>query len=156
MNRRVSILSTTGMGIAIALVGVTGTAYAYYQTSITGTTAVNGVGTAGTPSAVTIAAGTASAQLQPGGTGDLMLSVTNSNSYSVGITDLAITSVTAPGCTNPSITLVPSKTYLPKTIPANASATPLTVIGALQMGTDATNDCQGKTFTITLTPTVRR
>jgi hypothetical protein len=81
--------------------------------------------------------------LYPGGTGDLVATVTNPNASTVTVAAMTITSST---CTTPAITLNHSFT-----IPANlTSATVETFPGVLSMGTNASNDCQGKTLTLTL------
>jgi len=148
-------LSSLWIALTLAVVsglGI-GTAFAYYKPSGSGSghasvAAGNGV--------VTLATNASPAtKLQPGGTGDLVLTVSNGNAFSVQITALSLTSVT--GCSTPSVTLVaPSTSYLPATIAANANAARLVIPGALQMGSDASSDCQNADLTLSLTATVQR
>jgi hypothetical protein len=122
-------------------------AYGYFTSSGSGSAA--GV-TATGDQAVTIATNaTPGTLLYPGATGDLVITATNPNSVPVQITGLTLGTIS--GCTTPAITLTsPSSGYLPFTIPAHASSQRLVIAGALSMGTNASNDCQGVTFTIPL------
>jgi hypothetical protein len=129
-------------------------AFAFFTSGGSGT----GHASVATAQDVVISAGTATTPLQPGGTGDLAITATNPNSFSVQIVGLSISgSVTATGCTTPSVTLVsPQTSYLPVTIPANALATPIDISAALTMGLGASSDCQNKTLTVPLNATVHR
>lgn len=153
MSRRL-IVSLLGTVIVLVLGSSVGAAYAYWTSHGLGAGQVS----TGTSKTVTIAANaTAGTLLQPGGTGDLVITATNNNSADVYITNITLGSVSAAGCTTPSITLTsPSTTYLPVTIPVHANALRITIAGALTMGTDATSDCQGKTFAIPLTVVVHQ
>jgi hypothetical protein len=139
-------------GVLVLMLGLgSGAAYAFIRGG-----SGSGGGTAkvsGAPSAVTIATNaTAGALLQPGGTGDLVITATNPNSSAVKITALTLGTVT--GCTTPALTF--NSGVLPVTIPANASNLRIDISGALTMGTTASNDCQGATLTIPVTPTVEQ
>ena len=116
----------------------------------------SGNGAIGTASNVTIATNaTVATKLQPGGAGDLAFTVNNPNEVSVTITALSI-SGTVTGCTTPAVTLTsPQTSYLPVTIPANQTSYLVTLTNAVTMGTGATNDCQGQTLSVPLTPTVQ-
>jgi hypothetical protein len=101
---------------------------------------------------VVISAGTATMPLQPGGTGDLAITATNPNNFSVQIVGLSIGSPVS-GCSDPELSLTLSSAV---TINANANATPIDLLGVLTMGTTASNDCQNKTLTVPLNATVHR
>jgi len=149
MSRRLTVIVTS---VLAAIVAISGSAYAYWSATGSGT----GTSVTGTSDTVTIATNaTTAGALQPGGTGDLVISATNPNSYSVQVTDLSVSGVG--GCSTPAVTLVTPKTgYLPVTIPAHANAQRLVIAGALQMGSGASNDCQGATLTLDISPTVQR
>ncbi len=146
------VLGPTAAAIVLMLGIGAGSAYAYWKSTGLGT----GQATTGTSQAVTIATNaTAGTLLQPGGTGDLVITATNPNAAPVQIT--AITLGAIGGCTTPAISLAaPSTSYLPFTIPANANNQRLVVAGALTMGTGASSGCQGVAFTIPLTVTVHQ
>ena len=128
------------MVVILGLVG--GEAFAYWSGSGHGSgqaTVANG------NVAITIATNaTAGSSLQPGGTGDLVVTVTNPNPAAVTVSN--ITLGTIGGCTTPAITLTnPSLSF---SIPAHASNQRTVLSGALTMGTNSSSDCQGVTFTI--------
>jgi NAD/NADP transhydrogenase alpha subunit len=151
MKRRTLLLLGATVALVVGLSG--GAAFAYFTSSGSG----SGTATvAGAPSPVTIATNaTPASPLQPGGTGDLVITATNPNPYAVQITALTIGAVT--GCTTPAVSLVtPSSSYLPLTIPANASSQRLVIAGSLTMGLGASNDCQVTSLTIPLTATVQK
>lgn len=151
MRRRFWLLICAVTALVVGLGG--GSAYAYFTSSGSGSGSAT---VAGAPNAVTIATNATSATpLQPGGTGDLVITATNPNNYPVQITAFSIGTVT--GCTTPDVSLVsPSSDYLPFTIPKNASSERLVIVGSLTMGAGASNDCQGKSLTIPLTATVQK
>src|SRR5690348_14692300 len=93
MTRRVLVLILVPI---LAIIGIGSAAFAYWRTTGTGSGSAS---VAGAPAAITIATnGTAGALLQPGGTGDLVVSVTNPNAYAVQITAISGTgTVTAAG-----------------------------------------------------------
>ena len=151
MRRRSLLLLAATLALVFALSG--GAAFAYFTSSGSG----SGTATvAGAPSPVTIATNaTPATPLQPGGTGDLVITATNPNPYAVQVTALTIGTVT--GCTTPAVSLVtPSGNYLPFTIPPNASSQRLVITGSLKMGVGASNDCQGASLTVPLTATVQK
>jgi hypothetical protein len=110
-------------------------------------------------------AGTPSTPLLPGGTGDVVFSVTNPNNFSVSLvavaleTDGTITPDTGhSGCTttdgNPVVTLNVPSDDLPVAIPANTTQ-PINLASAASMDATATSNCQGATFDIPLAITAR-
>lgn len=140
------------MAVPTLIIGLgAGTAYAYFTSNGSG----SGSASTGTTQNVTITTNvTPAGLLQPNGTGDLVITVTNPNNYPVQITALTLGTVT--GCTTPDVSLVtPSTSYLPVTIPKNASSLRLVISGALTMGVGASNDCQNASLTVPLTATVQ-
>jgi hypothetical protein len=147
------ICRRTALPIAIGVVGMgvfgPSQAFAFWRTSGSG----SGESANNTPAAVTIATNaTPATGLQPGSSGDFVVSVSNPNAFDVTLTALSITG--ASGCTDPALSLTGSG--LPLTIAANANAVRKVLANAVQMGAGATNDCQGATLTLNLTATVER
>ena len=150
MRRRFLLL-----GAAVALlIGLSGgAAFAYFTSSGSGSGTATAAGAANPVTIGTNA--TAGALLQPGGTGDLVITATNPDNVAVQITSVTLGTIT--GCTTPAITLTtPTSNYLPFTIPAHANNQRMVISGALTMGTGASNDCQGVSFTIPLTVSVHQ
>lgn len=138
------------VGGTVAGVLLSGTAaFAYWSVSGTG----SGTAASSTMIAPTVAVGTASGTLlYPGLTadgtsagGDLVVSASNPNPFPVTVTLAPSTSVT--GCTTPDVSFS-GGTF---TLAANASAASRTIAKSVSMGTNASNDCQGKTLTVALT-----
>jgi hypothetical protein len=151
MRRRALLIVGAVAALTVGLGG--GAAFAYFTSHGSGT----GSATTGTAQNVTITTNaTPAGLLQPNGTGDLVITATNPNNYSVQITALTLGG-TVTGCTTPAVSLVtPSTSYLPFTIPANANSLQLVISGALTMGAGASNDCQNASLTVPLTATVQR
>jgi hypothetical protein len=151
MRRRTLLVLAAAAALVVGLSGTA--AFAYFTSSGSGSGAAT---VAGAPNPVTIATNaTPATPLQPGGTGDLVITATNPNPYAVQITSLTIGTVT--GCTTPAVSLVtPSTSYLPFAIPASASNQRLVIAGSLKMGASASNDCQGASLTVQLTATVQK
>ncbi|MEY2567491.1 MAG: hypothetical protein QOE35_2020 [Actinomycetota bacterium] len=141
-----------------ALVLTAGAAYAYFTASGAGAGAAN----ANTLQAVTVSAvvgGDAPAStLSPGGpAADVILRVNNPNSFSVRLYSLAgngavTVDVSHSSCTTPGVTFTPPSS--PNvTLPSGSSLVHLA--GAATMSTASLSACQGATFTIPVTVTVR-
>lgn len=132
--------------IALILATGGGAAYAYFTSSGHGSGQASVASGDQNITISTASVGNATA-LYPGGTGDLVATVTNPNGAAVTVTAMTIGSLT---CSTPAITLNQSFT-----IPANlTTATVETFPGVLTMGTNASNDCQGKTLTLALSQVV--
>ena len=102
--------------------------------------------------APTVSAGSASGtQLYPGLTangstgGDLVLTASNPNPFPITVTVAASSS--ASGCSNPDVSFL-GGTF---SLAANASGVSKTFAKSVSMGTNASNDCQGKTITVNVT-----
>jgi hypothetical protein len=148
--------NTSGHRLAIVVGGtvagvlLSGTAAVAYW-SVTGTG--SGAAASSTMAAPTVSAGTASGTLlYPGLTADgstkgadLVVTASNPNPFPVTVTVAASTTVT--GCTTPDVSFS-GATF---TLAANASGVSKTFSKSVSMGTNASNDCQGKTLTVALT-----
>ena len=124
----------------------------------TAATAVVVIATGTAQNPTTSAAAVTSGLLVPGGTGDVYITVNNPNAYPVRLT--AVTgngTITASGgqgtCTTTAVTFTNQAPTSNNTIAAGGSAT-FTFTGAVAMGTNPDNGCQGATFTIPVTVTV--
>lgn len=148
MNRKHRIFAVL---TAVAIVVGGGVAYA----SWTATGAGSGAAKATTSAALTVSAGTTTADLYPGFTqGDVFMTVTNPNPFPVNITSLTPGAITtsAPGCVASNIT-VATPTGLSIPVAANATNVAVTVPNIVTMILAAPDACQGVTFTIAVTLT---
>ena len=139
--------------VALALVVGASLAFAAWTTSGSG----QGYAKAGSAQALTtvdVAAST-SATLYPGGpAGDVLIKVSNPNSYPVTVTGVAGNgTITADaghaGCTTTGVSFT-DQTGLSISVPANGQ-TQATLSGAASMTNASMNACQGATFTIPVT-----
>jgi hypothetical protein len=152
------------LGAIIALVlGIgAGSAYGYLATHGSGT----GLAGVGTMQTVTMAtAGTPSTPLLPGGSGDVVFSVTNPNNFPVSLVEVGLEADSAitpdeghSGCAttdgNPVVTLNVPSGDLPVSIGADTTVQ-VDLAHAATMDATATSNCQGATFDIPLTITAR-
>jgi hypothetical protein len=141
--------------LAIAIVGslvAAGVVVAAWSTSTSG----NGYAKASTASALVLSDATAStsADLYPGGNGDLKLKVANPNNFPVRITAVSLTSggsitsnVGACNSGGHAVTFT-NQSGLALDLAANAAATVFTLAGSVHMGSGSDNSCQGAVFTI--------
>jgi hypothetical protein len=142
--------------LAFALSAGAGAAFAYFKSTGAG----SGAASVGTMQPVTIAttAGTPTAALLPGGSADIVLKITNPNSYAVSLVSVSLKSggtITPDsghaGCTTtdskPVVTLSVPAADLPVSIPANTT-TQVDLAGAASMDIAATSNCQGASFTV--------
>jgi hypothetical protein len=144
-------------GVVVTFVGVAmaGTiAFAAWTAGGTG----NGYSKATTAQNLTTVDVSASttAQLYPGGTGDLKLSVTNPNPYAVTVTSVAgsgtITSDKGAACNAATGVTYTNQTGLTQAVGAGATAT-FTLTGSVAMSNSSDNSCQGGVFTVPVTLT---
>ena len=139
------ILVATGVVAGIAF--ATNVAFAAWTSGGTG----SGSAQATSAVALTTTTATTSAQLFPGGSGDLKITVKNDNGYPVRVTDVvgssAITSDKGSACdSSTGVTFTDQHTQA-FDIPANSSAT-FTLTGVTHMSNASDNSCQGAVFTI--------
>ncbi|MGD0985617.1 MAG: hypothetical protein ABSA65_17670 [Acidimicrobiales bacterium] len=144
-------------GAIVALVIGVGAsvAYGYFTSYGSGT----GSGSTGTLRTVTVATvGTPTVPLFPGGTGDVVFSVTNPNDFTVSLVSVSGDgTITADadhsGCTTTGVTLSVPPVDLPISIPAE-TVQPIDLSGAASMSPSSLSACQGATFSIPITITV--
>lgn len=153
--RRVAL---TSILVFLAL-SVAGTAYANWTAAGSG----SGTGTTGTAVAVTLTPGTPTANLYPGGTADVVLTVTNTNLYTVYIGSFALATgqgtggyAVDGGHSGCSVATLSFSTQTNGgagwTVPAKVGAVngtlAVTMTNALGMGVGAADACQGATLTV--------
>jgi hypothetical protein len=122
-----------------------------------GSWAVSGSGNAyakaSTATALTIGDASASttAQLYPGGSGDVKVMITNPNAFDVTVTSVtrtgAIASDKGAACNASTGVTFTNPTNLTATLAAGATGT-ITLTGAASMSNASDNTCQGAVFTI--------
>lgn len=146
------------LGTIIALVlGLgAGAAYGYFLGAGSG----SGAATIGDdpPVSVVAASGTVTDTLSPGSSGDLLIDVDNPNSFSVEIvTVTGAGAVTGSGgigtCTDTGVT-VPTQTGLSVTV-APGDNVAVQIPNGVSMGATSDSGCQGATFHVPVTITVR-
>jgi hypothetical protein len=146
---------------AVVLAGASSGAWAYWRAGGSGA----GSGSTGTTVAISLSAGTPSAQLFPGGTSSVVLTASNSNLSPVRIGSLALDTTQGTGGfavdAGHSTCGVSALTYTTQanggsgwTVPARSGAVngtlSITLTGALAMSNAAANACQGAIFTVYL------
>jgi hypothetical protein len=154
--RRTKVVLMAMAIVVFAISGGAGAAFAYFSATGSGSGSAN----VGSMKSVTIAAtvGTPTSLLLPGGSADVVFSVTNPNSFAVSLAAVTLKSggtITPDsghaGCTTtdskPVVTLSVPAADLPVTVPAN-STTPVDLAGTATMDIAATSNCQGASFTV--------
>ncbi len=154
--RRTKVILMAMAIVAFAISAGAGAAFAYFSATGSGSGSAN----VGSMKSVTIAAtvGTPTSLLVPGGSADVVFSVTNPNSFPVSLATVTLKSggtITPDSghasCTTtdskPVVTLSVPTADLPVPIPAN-STTPVDLAGAATMDIAATSNCQGASFTV--------
>jgi hypothetical protein len=156
MRRRIGLLVGAVAALTLGLAG--GSAYAYFASSGSG----SGVANTGTAQSVTVvaASGSVTNKLYPGASGDLLVRITNPNSYPVTIVSLApgSGSTTADaghsGCTT---TGVSAATMSGLNIPvASGTNVQVTIPNGATMDATSQPACQGATFSVPITITVHK
>jgi hypothetical protein len=159
-RRRSSIV----LGLVFALLLGTGGGAAYGAFTASGSG--SGSATVGSMLTVTVAtAGSPSSPLLPDGAGDVVFSVTNPNSFPVALVTVTLENggtITPDGshaaCTTtdsqPVVSLSVPSGDLPVAVLAHSTQT-VDLAAAATMAGAATSDCQGATFNIPVTVTVR-
>ena len=148
MTRRLALIVAAVL-LALGISG--GVAYAYFDS--TGTSSATAtVGTLQVVSGDAITTQTPDTLLQPGDSGDAIVSIHNPNSYSVTVTDVAqagaITVSGGSGCTesNSGVTFT---THAGLSISVAASSTQLIHLpGSVSMSSTSADGCQGATFDV--------
>ena len=169
VRRRTLLVFGAAAALAIGLGA--GSAYAYFTSAGSGSSSAS-VGTTQQVTLVAVTSGSALSTLVPGGTADLRVQLNNPNSFSVTIVGISqngpVTVVGGSGCTSdsgtwPSLTLGNSGVSVPTRIDLSVTVTagPITnvvvhVANGASMNTSSASGCQGATFQIPVTVTVRR
>ena len=152
-RRRVALLSA-----AVALAATGGAALAFSTASGSG----SGSATVNTPQPVTVSALTGgdapSSSLQPGGSADVILRLSNPNAYAVTLVGVSgATPITAdsghPDCTTTGVSFT-DQTGLSISVPSGSSLVHLPA--AASMDATSSSGCQGATFSIPVTLTVQK
>jgi len=99
--------------------------------------------------------------LTPGGTGDLVLTVSNPNDFDVRLVSVAASGpVVVTGgtgtCSGSAVTVAVPAAQLPIVIPAGANGQELHLVGAAAMADSAETGCQGASFRVPLSLGARR
>lgn len=152
-TRLASRAAVVGIAVATGVIGTTGVGYAYWRTTGTGTgTATTGTASITVPTAVTVSG------LYPGASKPVTLTVKNTSaSAPVTLQDALATktelilaaSASGSACDANSVTF--TKTALPASaIPAAGTGD---VLGNVTMDSPAGNQCQGATFTVSVSIT---
>jgi hypothetical protein len=133
-----------------------GAAYAYFRGAGSGSSSA----TTGNASAMSLSPGTPSAQLYPGGTANVVLTVTNTNAARIRIGSIALDTTQGSsgfavdgghsGCGLATLSLgTQTNGGSGWTVNGNATLS-VTLTNALSMGATAANACQGAAFTVYL------
>jgi hypothetical protein len=155
IGRRLALI----IGVAIAVTAATsGIAFAYWGSRGAGT----GSAATGTMTIQVDAiqgADVNGASLVPGGTGDVIVRVTNPNSFDVHVTAISGngTPTASTGCTPTGVTFTPPTDYSAPNFTLTAGAATLyRLVGAASMNLSSASNCQGATFTIPVSVTVEK
>jgi hypothetical protein len=148
--------------VAVATLAATTASFAYFVAAGSGSTSAS----VASPDDVTITPGTAAGQLYPGGSGDVVATISNPNPFSVRINSLVLDTSSPnptgfsvdsghPSCVNTGLSYTTQTDGgAGWTVPAQVGSVPgtldVTVTGALQMAANADNGCQGATFSVYL------
>jgi hypothetical protein len=144
-------------GVIVTIIGVAmaGTvAFAAWTAGGTG----DGYAKATTAQALTTidASASTTAQLYPGGTGDMKLRINNPNPYAVTVTTVTgsgtITSDKGAACNAATGVTFTNQTGQTLSVPASSAVT-FTLTGSVAMSNASDNSCQGGVFTIPVTLT---
>jgi hypothetical protein len=147
------------IGLVVALGG--GVAYAYWTAHGSGSGNATNAGMQAVTVEALIAGDNPASTLIPGGTADVVVRVANSNAYPVHIYSVAGNgAVTADAghsaCTTTGVTFNAPAAPLSPTVTVPASGSTLVHLpGTASMSTASQSACQGATFQIPLTVTVR-
>lgn len=155
VRRAVAVAATAGTALIVS-----GTAYAFYTTNADGQGSAS-TANPGTQFTVT-SDGIATGRLYPGAKVDLKLTLTNTGSHAIRVTNLiealnvvptAKTGANANACDAADLSIV-GKTLSGSSYDLAVGASrSVTIANAVAMGTGAESDCQGVGFTLPVTLT---
>jgi len=146
------------LALALSALAVLATAVVTLGSWTVGSSAGNGYSKAVTAQNVTLSDASASttAQLYPGGTGDLVVKVTNPNAFGVTVTAVTgagtITSDKGAACNASTGVTFTNTTGLTQAVAAGTTVT-FSVSGKVAMSNASDNSCQGAVFTVPVTLT---
>jgi hypothetical protein len=149
-----------GLGALILLAGLATGAFAYYHGQVSGSG--NGGASTTQMQTVTVAAfvggDSSTTSLLPGTSADVILRASNPNTFSVTVYSVAANGsvVGTAGCPGTNLTFTAPASPVTPTVTLLTGSTLIHLPGAAALGTNAPNACQGVTFQIPVTLTVRR
>ena len=162
MNRR--RLLKIVLPLTVAMVVIVAVAFAFFSSTGTG----SGTGsTASSAQAVTIAGGTATSPLVPGGNGDVSVTIGNPNNFSVHVSSLVLDTSQGTngfdvdgghsGCDVSTLGYTTQNNSgsgwdIPAKVGSTNGSLPIDLANAISMGTDAAQACQNADFTVYLKP----
>jgi len=139
--------------LALSAVALLITAAVTFGSWAVGSSAGNGYAKAVTAQNLTLSDASASttAQLYPGGTGDLVVKVTNPNAFGVTVTSVtaagAITSDKGAACNASTGVTFTNATGLSQSVGGGATVT-FSLVGKVAMSNASDTSCQGAVFTV--------
>src|SRR5882672_2211364 len=139
------------LALALSAVVVTATGGMTFGSWTVASSAGGGYAKAFTAVDLTVASSTATAQLYPGGTGDLFLTVTNPNPFAVTITSVTgagtITSDKGAACNAATGVSFTNTSGLSQSVGAGATVS-FSLAGKVAMSNASDTTCQGAIFTV--------
>ena len=141
--------------VALSIGLGTGTALAYWRTTGTGSGTAS-VGTVSNVTVVAVTTGTPSSKLIPGGTADLLIRISNQNSYAVTLVTISQNGTkNATGCSNAAAAVtVPTQNGLTVNIPAGTND--IHVPASIAMSNAAASGCQSQTLHVPVLITAQK
>ncbi|HST17036.1 MAG TPA: hypothetical protein VLK36_05160 [Gaiellaceae bacterium] len=155
---KIVVADKARVALALAALALLATAAVTLGSWTVGSSAGNGYAKAVTAQNLTLGDATASttAQLYPGGTGDLWVKVTNPNSFAVTVTGVTgagtITSDKGAACNASTGVTFTNTSGLSQAVGAGATVT-FSLAGKVAMSNASDNSCQGAVFTVPVTLT---
>jgi hypothetical protein len=144
------------LALALSAILVVATTAVTFGSWTVSSTAGSGYSKAKVASSLTLSDASASttAQLYPGGTGDIWIKVTNSNPFAVTVTSVTgagtITSDKGAACDAATGVTFTNTTGLTQAVGAGATVT-FSLAGKVAMSNASDNTCQGAVFTVPIT-----
>jgi hypothetical protein len=153
---RIIAADKTRLALALSAVAVMATTAVTFGSWSVSSSAGSGYSKAKVASSLTLSDASASttAQLYPGGTGDIWIKVTNSNPFAVTVTSVTgastISSDKGAACDAATGVTFTNTTGLTQAVGAGATVT-FSLAGKVAMSNASDNSCQGAVFTVPIT-----